>query len=158
MTMPRVAFVLLVLSCEAGVAASAAVEGASVAAVWSREDDYWRFLKAADVESYVSLWHEDFIGWPCGQDHPRRKAQVGGRVQEIRDKKLSVRSTLTREGAQEFGNVVVVHYRVTIASAYPDGREESPRREVKITHTWLQVGDTWQIIGGMCGSVAEPAK
>ena len=37
-------------------------ESQNVSEVWAREDDYWRFVKAGDVESYVTLWHEKFIG------------------------------------------------------------------------------------------------
>src|SRR4051794_40959182 len=83
----------------------------SIAQVWGREADYWRFVKAGDVNSYVSLWHDKFIGWPCGQEHPKRKESIGEWVQEVRDKHISVTSDLTREGAEAFGSIVVVHYR-----------------------------------------------
>jgi hypothetical protein len=136
----------------------AAAESQNVSEVWAREDDYWRFVKAGDVENYVTLWHEKFIGWPCDQDHPMRKSSIGGWVREIRDKKIAVTSVLTREGAEDFGAVVVVHYRFTKEDTYPDGRVEGRGRESKITHTWMRVGSTWQIIGGMCGSLGQPAK
>lgn len=42
--------------------AGAAAESASVARVWQREDDYWRYVAAGDVERYVALWDERFIG------------------------------------------------------------------------------------------------
>jgi hypothetical protein len=136
----------------------AAAENASVSKVWSLEDSYWRFVKAGDVENYRTLWHESFIGWPCHEEHPVGKSAIGKWVQEIRDKHVSFTSDLTREGAQDFGSIVVVHYRVAMVSAYPDGRVEGRDEESKITHTWLKVGDTWQIIGGMCGRLAQPAK
>lgn len=136
----------------------ASEESQSVSEVWSREDDYWRFVKAGDVESYMNLWHEEFIGWPCDQDHPMRKSSIGGWVREIRDKKIKVASLLTREGAQDFGAIVVVHYRFTRVDTYPDGRVEGRGRESKITHTWMRVGSTWQIVGGMCGGLAQSGK
>ncbi len=135
----------------------ASAESRSVAEVWAREEDYWRFVKAGDVESYVALWHEKFIGWPCDQEHPLRKSSIGAWVQKVRDEKIQVASVMTREGAEEFGTVVVVHYRFTRVDTYPDGRVEGQGRESKITHTWMRVGPTWQIIGGMCGGLA-PAK
>jgi hypothetical protein len=122
--------------------------------VWSRENSYWRFVKAGDVESYRTLWHQNFIGWPCHEDHPVGKAAIGNWVQEIRDKEVSFDYGLTREGARDFGNIVVVHYRVTMVSKYPDGHVEGAGQESKITHTWMRVGGTWQIIGGMCGRLA----
>ena len=135
----------------------ASAQSRSVSEVWALEDDYWRFVKAGDVENYRTLWHEKFIGWPCDQDHPKRKSSIGDWVQAIRDKKIKVTSNLTREGAEDFGAIVVVHYRFTRVDAYPDGRVEGRGRESKITHTWMRVGRTWQIVGGMCGSLA-PAR
>ena len=106
----------------------------------------------------MTLWHEKFIGWPCDQDHPMRKSSIGAWVREIRDKKITVTSDLTREGAEDFGAIVVVHYRFTRVDAYPDGRVEGRGRESKITHTWMRVGSTWQIVGGMCGGLAQIGK
>ena len=41
---------------------------------------------------------------------------------------------------------------------YPDGHVEGRGKHRKITHTWMKVGDAWQIIGGMCGEIAaKPA-
>jgi ketosteroid isomerase-like protein len=133
-------------------------ESDSVSQVWRRETDYWRFVKEGDVESYVSLWHDRFIGWPCGQDHPKRKASIGDWVREVRDKRIQVDANFTREGAEDFGNVVVVHYRFTRVDTYPDGKVEGKGKESKITHTWMKVGDSWLIIGGMCGTLPDSAK
>jgi ketosteroid isomerase-like protein len=133
-------------------------EEPSVAAVWSLEGDYWRFVKAGDVESYLTLWHKDFIGWPCHTDHPVGKSQVGEWVREIRDKQVAFTAELKREGAQTFGNVVVVHYRSTMVSTYPDGRVEGQGQESKFTHTWVNVGSSWQIIGGMCARLPQAVK
>ena len=133
-------------------------ESDSWSQVWGREADYWQFVKEGDVENYVSLWHDRFIGWPCGQDHPKRKVSIGDWVREVRDKHIQVDSTLTREGAEDFGNVVVVHYRFTRVDTYPDGKVEGKGKESKITHTWMRVGDSWLIIGGMCGTLPDRAK
>ena len=124
-----------------------------VAQVWQREAEYWRYVAAGDVERYVTLWDERFIGWPCGQPHPLRKANIGDWVRKVRDEHIRVDAHLTPEGAQDFGDVVVVHYRFTRVDTYPDGRVEGQRVERKITHTWMKVGDDWLIIGGMCGDL-----
>jgi len=136
-------------------AAQAAKEALSE--VWSLEDDYWRYVKAGDVERYRTLWHEAFIGWPCHEERPVGKASIGRWVEEIRDSKVDFTSELTREGARAFDDTIVVHYRVTMVRAYPDGRVEGQGQLSKITHTWMRVGDTWQIVGGMCGRLA-PAE
>ncbi|HEX3123005.1 MAG TPA: nuclear transport factor 2 family protein [Rhodanobacteraceae bacterium] len=149
---------LLAAAQLAGGQSSSPGDSASVSEVWRREADYWRFVKAGDVKSYVSLWHDKFIGWPCGQEHPKRKASIGDWVREVRDKQINVNSELTREGAEDFGSIVVAHYRVTRVDTYPDGHVEGKGKESKITHTWMKVGGTWVIIGGMCGTLPDSAK
>lgn len=141
-----------------GQAAPKPAESESVAAVWRLEADYWRFVKAGDVDGYVALWHDRFIGWPCGQDHPKRKATIGDWVREVREKHIRVASELTREGAEDFGDVVVVHYRATRVDTFPDGHVEGAGVVSKITHTWMKAGQSWQIIGGMCGTMPDRAK
>jgi hypothetical protein len=32
--------------------------------VWELERAYWRYAEANDLTSYLSLWHENFLGWP----------------------------------------------------------------------------------------------
>lgn len=54
-------------------------------AVWQLEKDYWRFVSAGDVDSYVKLWHDDFVGWPCFEMNPARKGDIGKWVRDIRD-------------------------------------------------------------------------
>ena len=79
-------------------------------------------------------------------------------MKDIRDKKIAFTSMLTREGAQDFSNIVVVHYRTSMGSAYPDGHVEGRGEESKITHTWIKVGNTWQIVGGMGGRLTQRGK
>lgn len=157
----KLAFLLFFLSAsgfeEAAAQSVSMPESENVAQVWSREADYWRFVEAGDVENYVSLWHDKFIGWPCGADHPTRKASIGDWVREFREKRIHVVSSLTREGAEDFGNVVVVHYRFTLVETYQDGKIEGEGEESKITHTWIKAGDSWLIIGGMCGTYPDSA-
>jgi len=130
-------------------------ESVSINQVWNREDEIGRFEEAGDVDAYQTLFHEKFIGWPCDQAHPIRKAGVGEWLREVRDKHIKVTFALTHEGAEDFGNVVVVHYRVTGLYTYPDGHTEGNGEVFKLTHTWLRTGDTWQIIGGMCASLHD---
>src|ERR1035437_848327 len=69
--------------------------------VWAMEDSYWRYVKAADVEKYLTLWNKDFHGWPCGDLHPATKATIGDWVREIHDRKIRFTSGLGREGSSE---------------------------------------------------------
>lgn len=160
---PRAIIASLLLAGSLGpvvpsIASAAVPESPGVADVWAREDAYWRYVKAGDVENYVTLWHPDFIGWPCDQPHPMGKASIGDWVRKVRDEKLAVEYSLTHEGAQAFDDVVVVHYSFTMVSTFPDGRIEGAGIEKKITHTWRKVGGDWLIIGGMCGPLERAGK
>ena len=161
-TMMRKLLVPLALALATGTALSASVsaenpaaESASVARVWQREGDYWRYVAAGDVERYVTLWDERFIGWPCGEPHPLGKASIGNWVRKVRDERIRVDAKITPEGARDFGDVVVVHYSFTRVDTYPDGRVEGRGKVRKITHTWMKVGPDWLIIGGMCGDLSS---
>ena len=158
--MIRSLFAVLALALASGPAPSASAdtpvaESASIAQVWQREADYWRYVAAGDVDSYVALWDDRFIGWPCDQPHPLRKSGIGDWVRKVRDQHIRVDANLTREGAQDFGDVVVVHYSFTRVDTYPDGRVEGRGDVRKITHTWMKVGADWLIIGGMCGNLSS---
>ena len=117
--------------------------------VWQLEEDYWRYVKAGDIESYMVLWHEDFVGWPCGAPSPGGKANVGDWVQVIRDEGITITYDLGREAVQYFGDLAIAHYSSASIRRYADGRVEA--RVSKLTHTWMKTENRWQIIGGMCG-------
>ena len=143
----------IVLWSVVGLVASVAVAQEDV--VWEMEEAYWRYVKAGEVDKYISLWHEDFVGWPCSTLQPSRKANIGGWVREIRDKGIKVTYELRREAVQYFGEVAVVHYATPLVYEYPDGRITGEGELLKFTHTWMKVKGQWQIIGGMC-AVLKP--
>ena len=125
-------------------------------AIWALEDAYWRYAKAGDASSYLSLWHADFVGWTCGGLDPSRKANIGDWVQVIRDEGLELVYEIERREIQLFGNVAVVHYVTPVERIYPDNSVHWQGELFKFTHTWMRVGDQWQIIGGMCGELGAP--
>ncbi|HKZ77972.1 MAG TPA: DUF4440 domain-containing protein [Pyrinomonadaceae bacterium] len=126
---------------------------ARVEAVWGREELYWRLVQAGDVDNYRALWNEGFRGWPCKAQHTATKANIADWVRDIRDQKVKLRYSLTREGAADFGDIVVIYYQTPIIYEYPDGRVVDRDRVFKFTHTWRKNGKTWEIIGGMCGEL-----
>ena len=143
----------IVLWSVVGLVASVAVAQEDV--VWEMEEAYWRYVRAGEVDRYIGLWHEDFVGWPCSTLQPSRKANIGGWVREIRDKGIKVTYELRREAVQYFGEVAVVHYATPLVYEYPDGRITGEGELLKFTHTWMKVKGQWQIIGGMC-AVLKP--
>lgn len=120
------------------------------AAVWQMEESYWQLVAAGEVEAYVALWHDDFVGWPCFSWTPTGKANIGSWVEEIRDNHWTLTYELRPEAVQLFGDVAVVHYAAEIVYGYGDGTSKGKGDWRKFTHTWMKVGKDWQIIGGMC--------
>ena len=44
------------------------------------EEIYWHDVQAGDVEHYLTLWHDAFVGWPCFASEPSDKSNIGGWV------------------------------------------------------------------------------
>lgn len=143
---------LLVTGASAWAASSVS---AQTDEVWAMEERYWEYVEAGDVENYVMLWHDDFVGWPCNTVHPSRKDHIGDWVQEIRDEGIQVSYDLHREATEYFGDIGVAHYSTPIIYRYPDGRVTGENQLLKFTHTWVTSDSGWQIITGMC-ALAEP--
>ena len=127
------------------------------AAVWQMEETYWKYVSTGNVEAYVSLWHDDFVGWPCFSWKPTGKANIGSWVEEIRDNDWTLTYDLRPEAVQLFGDVAVVHYAAEYVFGYGDGTSKGKDDWRKFTHTWMKVGNDWQIIGGMCAD-QEPVR
>jgi len=117
--------------------------------VWQMEEAYWRYVQAGDVESYLDLWHPDFVGWPCGLVRPTGKANVGSMVRAVRGQEYRLIVDLHREAVQRFGEIAIVHYSAATIRRYANG--EARTSLFKLTHTWKRMESQWQIIGGMCG-------
>src|SRR5271168_3538366 len=50
--------------------------------VWNGEQNYFRYLQAKDLKSFMSLWDDNFVGWPDYREHPLRKADIESDVAE----------------------------------------------------------------------------
>ena len=126
-------------------------------AVWEMEETYWRLASAGDLDGYVALWHDDFVGWTCSSWTPTGKANIGNWVQQIRDNDWNLTYELKPMAVQLFQDVAVVHYAAEYVFDFGDGTTKGAGEWRKFTHTWMQIGDSWQIIGGMCANQA-PAR
>lgn len=118
-------------------------------AAWNLEADYWKYVKAVDLEAYRSLWHKDFVGWPYSAAQPVRKDHITDWISAYADKGVRLQwYSIQPAASQATENVVVTHYWVTTFWADKAGRGEPPQTS-RITHAWIKTRDGWQIIGGM---------
>ena len=61
-------------------ALSAALPSADEEKIWSLEHEYWECVKANDLQTYSSLWHTDFLGWPTMNPEPVRKDHITAKL------------------------------------------------------------------------------
>jgi ketosteroid isomerase-like protein len=73
----------------------------------------------------------------------------GLKLQSYAIEQLAVRVT---------GDVAIDHYRIKADWAKGDTADVSQTDAVRITHTWMRIGNTWQIIGGMSAPVNVDGK
>jgi ketosteroid isomerase-like protein len=115
--------------------------------VWEREETYWERVRAADVEGFLDLLDERFVGWPGGSELPVAFADfrpyVTDWLENVSD--AEVDCSLTPRGMVVAGDIAVSHYHAHISYGY----DEEETRESRITHTWQRAGGEWKIISGM---------
>lgn len=120
--------------------------------VWAREQAYWSYCKAMDLDKYLSLWHASMVGWPGPYSAPARKDHIADWLTDRAKKGFVIRSyDLEPLAIQVTDSVAVVHYRVKYLWVDKAGKETPVGS--RITHTWLKGRDGWQILGGMSAPV-----
>lgn len=115
--------------------------------VWQREMQCGNYVKNNDLQGYLTLWHNNFIGY-SGSDTLTRK-NIGSWINESHNKKdQRYEFKITKKAVNVFGDVAVVLYDVQ--DTWKNSKGEVVLKELyKITHTWKKFGSTWLIIGGM---------
>lgn len=121
-------------------------------AVWGLEEKYYEFAEANDPESYLELFDDDIIGWPTQDPRPKGRDKVSRWIGIVHSNPAELwRAEIEREAIHDFGDVVVVHYRLRDYFVTADTGEVIREDRYKITHTWMRRGDSWKIISGMGG-------
>jgi Domain of unknown function (DUF4440) len=117
--------------------------------VWEGEQNYFRYMQSRNLNAFLSLWDDNFIGWPDYSVHPLRKADIeSGVAEEFKREQTNKRPMPTPkpEAIGMFGDVAVTHY------FWPESDETSPFK-YRVTHTWQKGPEGWRIIGGMACEV-----
>jgi ketosteroid isomerase-like protein len=123
-------------------------------AVWSLEDNYWRYVQTNDLEHYRTLWHAGFLGWPLTNPEPVHKEHITDWIGAHTSLGEALKSyDLERLTSQVTGDYVTVAYRIHTNWVGNDGVDKPTT--TRIVHSWLRsAGGKWQIISGM----AAPAN
>lgn len=155
MMFKNIAFLLALTVAAAALTASSAGDETQI---WNLEKAYWEYVKASDLEKYRALWHEDFVGWPTSSSTPLRKDHITDWITKNTSKGVKLQSYAIEQLAVKItGDITIDHYRVKMVWAGP-APTESNTEVIRITHTWIKTGNTWQIIGGMSAPVNAEGK
>ena len=122
--------------------------------VWQMEETYWKDLQTANFTHYMTLWHEDFLGWPSFSPHPVGKDGIADSLPASMSGLLSYE--FLEKAVRVTGDIGIVQYAVKLSRSTSVGQTES--RVSRITHTWLKTKNTWQIIGGMSSLVSSSVQ
>ena len=123
--------------------------------VWHMEERYWSDLETANLEAYVGLWHEQFLGWPRDRDLPVGKTGIDEGTRRKFAAGRVVRHEILSKNVTVVGDVGVTQYGVRVFRAEANGI--SVTYVSRVTHTWVRTGTTWQIIGGMSAPIESSA-
>ena len=115
--------------------------------VWQLEENYWKYVKANDLKSYLTLWDDNFIGYPTNNNITDKEHITDWIMDMYKDKSRKFNYELTRKVENVFGDIVIVLYDVT--QVLTNDKNELDKIPVKIIHTWKKTDKGWLIIGGM---------
>ena len=117
--------------------------------VWALEKAYWHYVQTGDLDSYRSLWHSDFLGWPSTSPEPLRKKHITDWIAAYKNNGETLKSyDLEQLKIQVTGNVTTTTYRIHGIWANKSGTDHT--LVARIIHTWLRdSAGSWQIISGM---------
>jgi len=151
----RIPFLLALICASLSIASEASDE----TRIWNLERAYWEYVKVNDLEKYRSLWHENFVGWPSVNAAPVRKDHITDWITSNTSRGLKLQSyAIEQLAVRVTGDVAIDHYRIKADWANGDTGDLSQTDAVRITHTWMRIGNTWQIIGGMSAPVNADGK
>ncbi len=115
--------------------------------VWQLEENYWKYVKEKDFKSYLTLWDENFLGYPSNNTIGD-KAHITDWMTEMYQQTGVFNYTLTRKVENVFGDIAIVFYDVT-HNFTNEKNEILKTGSFKIIHTWKKTETGWLIIGGM---------
>ena len=123
------------------------------AEVWKGEELYWEYVNNTNTEAFLELWHEDFIGWPCGTESTSNlselKVGVATWFEDVASNKKN--TTIRPEGVIVKDDFAITYLSAVTMWNNKEGAEQI--QKMKLVHTWIKTDDGWKIVGGMCGGL-----
>jgi ketosteroid isomerase-like protein len=118
--------------------------------LWALEKAYWHYVQTDDLNSYRSLWHANFLGWPYISPEPLGKEHITDWIAAFKKNGDAVNSYDLEQLSVQVtdGNLATTTYRIHVKWLNKSGAERTVVS--RIIHTWLRTpAGSWQIISGM---------
>ena len=108
--------------------------------LWKLEEEYIEAHKNADHSKILSMWDENFLGWPSRLENVSGKDSGSEYLQKYFSKPMPADTEfqIEKQGIHIENNVAILHYRLFLFES-----------STRLTHTWIKRGDNWYILGGM---------
>jgi ketosteroid isomerase-like protein len=115
--------------------------------IWHEESRYIQAYRDADYNTVMSLWHDNFLGWPSAEHEPIRKQQGEAFLKHRYKRPGQWDFAIEPQSIQLTGDIAITQYILKTWSANaPDPKRVKVNR---IVHTWLKKAGQWKILGGM---------
>lgn len=118
--------------------------------VWEQEQVYWQYLSAGEIDRFMTLWNEQFVGWPAGEGHPVGRSDIRNLAESVR---TSPSYDLEPLAVNVYGDIGITFYRAIFTN-----REGEAVGASRLTHTWRKQAGEWTIIGGMSAPATDTAS
>jgi hypothetical protein len=115
--------------------------------IWALEEAYFAHLYAARHEEMRALVHDEFLGWPDSVPHPIDKEGSTRFMKQLVPTPSSCTFTIKRAGIRVQGDVALTQYLIHVNGS--DAGGGTITQSSRITHTWVNEGVGWKLLGGM---------
>jgi hypothetical protein len=113
--------------------------------IWQLEEQYWEYWVKGDIDGYLALLHEDFLGWPSSLISPAGKRTAREFVENYLAQTKPIAFGIKSGAMSVISNTAIVHYTVF----WKDEKGHQIGDAYRITHTWIEQDGTWKVMGGM---------
>ncbi len=148
--MKRLLILILIMLCAGIILNAGATEKELSSAqqeLWKMEEAYWFNYKNGDIEGITTFYHADFAGWPSSSRKPIYLTSAKSYLEKLLEVWIVKSYKLQPYAIVIHGKIAIIHYLVEIKSESQDGNISVSTH--RITHTWVNEGNKWKIIGGM---------
>jgi hypothetical protein len=116
--------------------------------IWGLEEAYFTNLYKANYEGVLAIVHSQFLGWPgTTVPQPINKEESARFMKQLIPKPTSCTIKIERAGIRLFRELALTQYTIRVNCSDANGLTKT--QSSRITHTWVEEGGRWKLLGGM---------